>query len=128
MWKKLIYRERWTIFYICFAEGPEWERSHIKYNKVVRISSCPADVPRNQWEVPQERSIYITSPFPILAFSWAGRLLHKQLSYSGWWNQVSIYMYSGIAHTMEAYDLFYVTADLEVLTPFIHYCDILSRF
>jgi len=69
MWKKLIYHERRIIFYICFAEGPEWERSHIKYNKVVRISSCPADVPRDRREVPQEGSIYITSTFPILAFS-----------------------------------------------------------
>lgn len=34
----------------------------------------------------------------------------------------------GIAHIVEAYDLFHVTTVLEVLTPFIHYCDILTHF
>ena len=37
-------------------------------------------------------------------------------------------MYSGIARLVEASDLFHVTTDLEVLTPFVHYCDIIDSF
>ena len=34
----------------------------------------------------------------------------------------------GITHIVEAYVLFHVTPVLEVLTPFIDYCDILTHF
>jgi hypothetical protein len=48
-------------------ECSEWERSAVKYNKIVRISSCPADVPASQGKIQKERPLHIESSFPILA-------------------------------------------------------------
>jgi hypothetical protein len=50
-------------------ECSEWERSAIKYNKTIRISSCPADVLASQGKIQKERSLHLESSFPVLAFA-----------------------------------------------------------
>jgi hypothetical protein len=55
--------------YLLASECPKWERSAIKYNKIVRISSCPADVPASQGKVQKERSLHLESSFPVSALA-----------------------------------------------------------
>jgi hypothetical protein len=50
-------------------ECSEWERSALKYNKIVGISSIPADVPASQRKIQKERSLHLESSFPILALT-----------------------------------------------------------
>jgi hypothetical protein len=51
------------------SECSEWEGSAIKYNKTVRISSSPADVPADQGKVQKERSLHLESSLPFLALT-----------------------------------------------------------